>query len=66
MSDTAINPPASEKQTCAYCYQPIDSDDLEMRQIFSPNWKDRGYKSPPRPYHKSKFCWSKDQMAHEG
>jgi hypothetical protein len=54
------------RQKCAYCYQPIETDDLEMRQIVSRNWKDSGYKSPPRPYHKSKHCGGNDQMAHEG
>lgn len=51
---------------CAYCGEPIEANDLEMRSIISRNWKDQGYKSPPRPYHKSKKCGGMDQMAHEG
>lgn len=54
------------RQKCAYCYEPIDTADLETRRIVSRNWKHNGYKSPPRPYHKSKGCGGYDQMAHEG
>lgn len=55
-----------ETRVCAYCHQPIEDKDLEMRRIISPNWKASGNKSPPRPYHKSKHCGGYDQMAHEG
>ena len=53
-------------QRCAYCRKPIESADLEMRRIISRNWKDTGFKSPERPYHRSKGCGGYDQMAHEG
>jgi hypothetical protein len=56
----------SEQPKCMYCGQPIEPDDLEMRRIISRNWKDTGYQSPPRPYHKSKGCGGYDQMGHEG
>jgi hypothetical protein len=51
---------------CAYCNKPIPDGDLEMRRIYSPNWRSQGGQSPPRPYHKSKRCGGYDQMAHEG
>ncbi len=53
-------------ERCAYCHQLIEPRDLVMKQIISRNWKDTGFKSPPRPYHKSKGCAGYDQMAHEG
>lgn len=55
-----------EKKKCMYCGDPIEPSDLEMRSIFSPNWKNQGFKSPLRPYHKSKGCGGYEQMAHEG
>jgi hypothetical protein len=61
-SDTAVQ----EKKICMYCRQPIEGSDLEMRSIYSPNWKNQGGKSPLRPYHKSKGCAGYDQMGHEG
>lgn len=51
---------------CMYCGKGIPADDLEMRQIISRNWKSTGFKSPPRPYHKSNGCGGYDQMGHEG
>ena len=57
---------AEEKKICEYCREPIEPDDLEMAQIISRNWKRQGFKSPPRPYHKSKSCAEYDQMGHEG
>lgn len=51
---------------CAYCHEKIEPNDLEMRSIYSPNWRRQGGKSPLRPYHKSKGCAGYDQMAHEG
>jgi hypothetical protein len=56
----------TEKTICAYCGTAIEKGDLEMRRIYSPNWKRQGGQSPPRPYHKSKCCGGYDQMAHEG
>ena len=55
-----------EKQKCEYCREPIEPSDLEMRSIYSPNWRRQGNKSPLRAYHKSKGCAGYDQMAHEG
>ena len=57
---------ASEKKICMYCREPIEPNDLEMRCIYSPNWRRQGGKSEPRPYHKSKGCGAYDQMGHEG
>jgi len=57
---------ADERQKCAYCYKPIEPDNLEMRSIYSPNWRSQGGKSPLRPYHKAERCAGYDQMAHEG
>ena len=61
-----MEPQVTEKKVCMYCNQPIEPNDLEMRSIISPNWKHQGYKSPLRPYHKSKGCGGYDQMGHEG
>jgi hypothetical protein len=55
-----------DQQICAYCREKIEQDDLEMRSIYSPNWRREGGKSPLRPYHKSKGCAGYDQMSHEG
>ncbi len=53
-------------ERCTYCRELIEPRDVVMVRIISRNWKDTGYKSPPRPYHKSKGCAGRDQMAHEG
>lgn len=52
--------------TCMYCRLPIEDGDMEMKSIFSPNWRSSGGKSPLRDYHRSKGCHMKDQMGHEG
>jgi hypothetical protein len=59
-------PVIDPRQKCAYCWEPIEPSDLEMRTIISPNWKRTNYRSPLRPYHRSKRCAGTDQMAHEG
>ncbi len=51
---------------CEYCRHQRRPDDLVYKTIISPNWKDRGFRSPPRPYCKDRQCWGHDQMAHEG
>jgi hypothetical protein len=66
MDDQAGTQQKKEETKCAYCWEPIEPSDLEMRSIVSRNWKRQGYRSPLRPYHKSKGCAGYDQMAHEG
>ncbi len=56
----------TEKPTCEYCRKPIEPGDVAERQIWSPNWRAQGGRSPMRKYHKSKHCGGLDQMAHEG
>jgi hypothetical protein len=51
--------------TCAYCSKPIEDDDLHWESIISRMWRP-SFKSPRRPYHKSKGCAIYDQMAYEG
>ena len=51
---------------CQYCLQQRLPQDIMQGIIISPNWKDRGYRSPARNYCKDKPCHGYDQMAHEG
>lgn len=51
---------------CAYCGEIIKEEDLLQASIWSVIWKDSGYKSPLRNYHKSRGCAGFDQFAHEG
>jgi hypothetical protein len=55
-----------EQPICMYCGKPIEEGNLEMKRIWSPNWRREGGQSPPRPYHKKEGCGADDQMAHEG
>jgi hypothetical protein len=51
---------------CQYCGQQRLPADIIQDTVISPNWKNQGYKSPPRNYCKDKPCAGYDQMAHEG
>ncbi|MFA5186947.1 MAG: hypothetical protein WC551_10745 [Patescibacteria group bacterium] len=51
---------------CSYCRKQRKPEDIIYDTIISPNWKNSGYKSPPRPYCKDSPCAGYDQMGHEG
>ena len=51
---------------CSYCRKQRKPEDIVYKTIISPNWKNQGFKSPPRPYCKDNHCAVWDQMGHEG
>jgi hypothetical protein len=53
-------------EPCAYCGIQRKPEDLITGTIIGQNWRNSGYRSPPRKYCKDDGCRGYDQMAHEG